>query len=187
MKWVIFTLIIFLLLGCSSQKYILTYDPNMIHSYHTKLINNGDWLNPNEEYQVLNKVIYIPNSLKENTILKQTIQYLNKNKLTECEKFLNLVKHNEKILPIAKGLHYISKKNYNYALVNLKNNKLNEWQYIVDILITDCEYEIALINRQKINFYDFLNKYQAVLDSYPIDSIYKNILNDRIKFVRYKI
>ena len=62
-----------------------------------------------------------------------------------------------------------------------------EWQYIVDILITDCEYEIAITNGRKINFYDFLNKYQTVLDSYSIDSIYKSILNDRIKFIRYKI
>ena len=130
MRWVIFTLIVFLLFGCSGQKYIVTSDPNMIHSYQTKIINNGDWLNPNEEYQVLNKVIYIPNSLKENTTLKHTMQYLNKNKVTECEEYLNRVNQNEKHLPIAKGLHYILKRNYNYAIINLKNNKLHEWQYI---------------------------------------------------------
>lgn len=53
-------ILIFLFTGCSTQKYYLTTNPDMINSYVSKKVNNGSLLPTNELYYTQNKVILIP-------------------------------------------------------------------------------------------------------------------------------
>lgn len=71
--------------------------------------------------------------------------------------------------------------------MDLKTNEQSDVQFIVDLLIVDCEYEMALFNKYDLNYYEFLEKYQNILDRYELSDFYKEIVSNRIRFVRYKM
>lgn len=178
---------IFGITGCSTPKYYLTTNPEMINSYHTQKTGDGPLFGPSETYHVQNKIILIPAEHAAGQVMKNTIHLIQEKKYSQLEKYLTTADKEDIHLPIAKGLLKIYRKSYTAALVDLKNNKLPELQFLVDLLMVDCEYEITLGNTYELNYYVFLEKYQKILDTYQLSDFYKKIINNRIKFIRYKI
>lgn len=187
MKPIKVLILIFLITGCTTQKYYLTSNPKMINSFQTKKVHDGYLLTPTETYHIQNKVILIPNENASGQVMGNTIMLIQNKKYYQLEKYLSTVDSNDEYLPIANGLLKLFKKNYSAAILDLKNNKQSDIQYVVDLLIADCEYEIALYNSYDLNYYEFLEKYQKILDKYDLTDFYKEIINNRIKFIRYKM
>ena len=119
--------------------------------------------------------------------MENTIQLIQDKKYKELDKFLDNVDTNDLDLKFATGLFELFKKNYTNAILEFKKNNQSDLQYIADLLIVDCQYEIALSTSYKINYQEFLKKYQTIIDNYELTDLYIEIINDRIKFIRYKI
>ena len=159
----------------------------MINSFQTKKVHDGYLLTPTESYHIQNKVILIPSEYATGQLMNNTIQLIQNKKYYQLEKYLTVVDEKDKYIPLANGLLKLFRKNYCGAILDLKNNKQSDIQYIIDLLIVDCEYEIALLNSYDLNYYEFLEKYQTILDNYELTDFYKEIINNRIKFIRYKM
>jgi hypothetical protein len=179
--------ILFLLAGCAPQKYYLTSDPEMINSYQTLKSNNGYLLAQSEQNRIQNKVILIPQEFSTEQVINNTIVLIQTKKYSKLEKYLDNVDNRDLYIPLSMGLLQIFERNYYGALFSLKTNKLQNVQFIVDLLTVDCEYEISLVNTGDVNYNQFLGKYQKIIDTYNLDPVYKEIINQRIRFIRYKI
>ncbi len=180
-------ILIMLISGCTVQKYYLTSNPEMINSFQTKKAHDGYLLTLTETYHIQNKVILIPKENATEQVMKNTIQLIQSKNYYQLEKYLATVDSKDNYLPIANGLLKLFRKNYIGAISDLRKNKQSDIQYVVDVLCVDCEYEITLINSTDLNYYVFLQKYQDILDKYELTDFYKEIINNRIKFIRYKM
>jgi hypothetical protein len=187
MRKIIILFFIIGITGCGTPKYHLTTNPEMINSYHTKKTGEGPFFGPSETYHIQNKIILIPAEHATGQVMKNTIHLIQEKRYSQLEKYLTTVDKEDLYLPIANGLLKIYRKNYTAALADLKKNKRSDIQFLVDLLMVDCEYEITLGNTYELNYYVFLIKYQKILDTYQITDFYKSIINNRIKFIRYRI
>jgi len=176
---------IFLVIGCTSPIYIVTTDRSKIHSYTTKNFDNGGFFSPPTKDYYQNKTIYIPSNISNEPLIDYLVKNIDSRNYSSIERRIKDKFPNDVYLPFANGLLEMLKGFYDVAIKSFKMNRQDNIQFIIDLLTVDCEYEIALINSVDINYNQFLEKYQKILDHYNLDDCYKEIVNSRIKFVRY--
>ena len=78
------------------------------------------------------------------------------------------------------------KHKYDSAIRNFDSNKNESIEFLCELLKVDCQYELSLINNN-VDINNYIEKYQQIIDKYNPDQVYKKIINNRIRFVRYNI
>ena len=132
-------------------------------------------------------IVFSQSELSANPILAKAYDLFkakNKSPLSKYLDSLEKVDAKNSCLLLAKAALNISKFEYDIALANLLKIEKSKFNPLKELLIIDMEYELARLNE---NFQPrkFIQKYQDLMDKYFDNSEFKNMINLRVRFLRY--
>jgi hypothetical protein len=158
-----------LLSSCTHPKYLVRLD---------KDLQNADWTtNP------LNYIPLMESDLASSQILSTTYSLLTQQKYSQLNKYLSSCKEETPDYLLAKTLYYISKCDYEKGMVYCEKMNGN-YPLLEQLIIIDLRYELAKI-KGEINYKNFLQDYQVLIDSYPDNELLKKIIAIRLRYIRY--
>ncbi len=186
MRKLILLVFILIALGCVEQKYTLTTQTEVINSYRAKGIEGDGYIVTNNRTYIQNKVILIKTDMLENKVLNQTFNLINEQKYNALGDYLLVTDKDDPYYYFSSGLLEMYKHKYDSAIRNFDSNKNESIEFLCELLKVDCQYELSLINNN-VDINNYIEKYQQIIDKYNPDQVYKKIINNRIRFVRYNI
>ena len=158
------------LVSCTQTKYFVK--------------SESDLLQIDFEHNILNYIPLMEEDLKNSTVLDTTYKLLVLKKYPKLKKYLSSIKSETQDFYLAKTLYYISKSEYQEAVVNLRMINENHYALIKGLLFIDLSYELAK-KSGSMDYKKFLQDYQMIIDKYPDNEFLKKIVALRIRYIRY--
>jgi len=169
---VIYTGLIVLLISCSTPKFFVK--------------SESDLMNVNLEQNTLNYIPLMDMELKESSILDSTYQLLTLKKYSKLNKYLSTFETEDSDCFLAKTFYHISKGEYKNAIDFLNRIEGNRYVVVRKLLSIDLNYEIMRHNAYgTTDFKKFLKDYQQLFDHYPDKKYLRKIIALRTRSVRY--
>ncbi len=138
-------------------------------------------------HSVVNYIPLADSDVNNSTILDSTYRLILAKKYSKLNVYLNTLGASGVHSPafyLSKTLLYITYNDYPKAVVSLRQIGTEDYLLLKRLLAIDLEYELAKTGGG-FDYTESLKGYQDLIDSYPGDSILKNIAGLRVRYLRY--
>ena len=169
-KMIIITGLIFGLISCTQTKYFVKTDA---------ALSKMDLDNT-----IINYIPITETELASSNILASTYSLLEARKYAKLSEYLETMQTDSPYYYLAKTLYHISKSEYQEAAEFLGKVSENSYDLLRQLLLIDVSYEIARLNGS-VNYKNFLQDYQSLIDKHSHNEQLKKIVSVRIRYIRY--
>lgn len=175
-----------IMISCTTNKYYLTSSKSDLDSFRTRPYSNSGTLFLDETHSIKNKDILIPPQHDSVHLIQKAIEYTRSKQLGKLENLLKKETQSQ-YKYFVYGIYYLYRKDYTNAIKSFQKNQIKDIDYIAELLIIDCKYEISIKGYNETNYNKFLQMYQDYIDKHKLSEEYKEIVKNRIRFIRYNI
>jgi len=186
MNKIILIMGIFILVSCAQTEYFVICDVP-INSQNGGVNKNNFSRNSTE----FNKRAVKPILISQNTFndmkidsCKLIFELLNRKKFLNAEKIIKSYNLNENSIAFLQSLISLLKSDFNSSLTYLNNVSDDVFHFEKKMLRLDVLFEIKKRN-YTLDKHMFLKSYQSILDLNNLSKNQKDIIHNRVKFLRY--
>jgi len=186
MNKIIFIMGIFILVSCAQTEYFVIGEVPMNSQNGGVNKNNFSRNSTGFNKRAVKPILISQNTFNDMKIdsCKLIFELLNRKKFLNAEKIIKSYNLNENSIAFLQSLISLLKSDFNSSLTYLNNVSDDVFHFEKKMLRLDVLFEIKKRN-YTLDKHMFLKSYQSILDLNNLSKNQKDIIHNRVKFLRY--